>query len=195
VPYHFGMDEWLHGLLSRGESVLTVRPGPLSAAGRSMLRSAFEAHAAAVAKRHEYAEAAAVAATGFLADCCWCLVAEPVDIAVLREPRTEAEHLSADTVLRFAPAVLRRAQARAIDALVTVLATTLRAWPLSGVLADLTDAPTTPPDFDHDGLAMLYAERLLKSPRFNWLPAAGRPLEWAERVFAAHDKPLPRSSV
>src|SRR5438477_435299 len=58
-----------------------------------------------------------------------------------------------------------------------------RAWPLSGVLADLDAEPTTDPAFGgHPGLQLLYAERLVRTGRPGWVPKAGPAREWVERV-------------
>ncbi len=68
------------------------------------------------------------------------------------------------------------------DPLVALLADVLRQWPLSGVLSDLEDGPPVPPDLGgHEGLMMLYAERLVSHDRPGWLPE-GRALEYVELV-------------
>ena len=95
-------------------------------------------------------------------------------------------HLSVDLTFRFLPQVLRRA--RGIDpgdALVTMIADVLRAWPLSGVLADLDEPPVEPKSLGfsgHSGLMLLYAERLATHDRSTWRPADGPALEYFELV-------------
>ena len=61
----------------------------------------------------------------------------------------------------------------------------LRRWPLSGVLAGLDEGPTAPLDLGgHEGLMLLYAERLSRRDAPAWRPS-GRPLEYVELVEAA----------
>jgi hypothetical protein len=79
--------------------------------------------------------------------------------------------------------VFRRARAlRPTDALTGLLADVLRRWPLSGVLAEIVDAPLTSLDFGHTGLRLLYAERLARHERPAWLPT-GAALEAVELVW------------
>jgi hypothetical protein len=109
-----------------------------------------------------------------------------------RAPHTAAEHLGADLAFRFLPALYRRASSRAFDdPLVAAIRDLLLEWPLSGVLADIADAPKTPPDFGgHVGLGFLYAQRLAAHARPAWMPAgAGR--DCFEIVWQALGKPLP----
>jgi hypothetical protein len=110
---------------------------------------------------------------------CWFLVdrSEPETgiarhLSPLPLPNSPAQHLSADLVLRFVPAIHRRARARSTDDVLTrFLADTLQSWPLSGVLSDVQEAPRAPPDFSgHAGLCLLYAERLARNTKRNWLP-------------------------
>jgi hypothetical protein len=133
----------------------------------------------------------ALAAARVLYQAGWYLLNsnEPVKAAHLRmpaEPRTAAQHLSADLLLRYLPAVHRRARAlRPNDELAAALANLLRRWPLSGVLADIADEPLTPTDFDgHAGLCMLYAERFVRHEKAAWFPT-GRASEAVELVW--HD--------
>ena len=51
------------------------------------------------------------------------------------------------------------------------LAEVLRQWPLTGVRSDIHAAPLTPLDFGgHPGLQLLYAERLLRNVKPEWVP-------------------------
>ena len=85
--------------------------------------------------------------------------------------------------LRYASQLYHRARAVSPqDVLTSKLADALRAWPLSGVLSDIDDPPTSPLDFDdHEGLLLLYAERFVEHPRPAWKPA-GRGAEYLEVV-------------
>ena len=100
-----------------------------------------------------------------------------------RVPHTAADHLSADIVFRYLPHLLRRARAsRPDDPLVVMLTQVLRQWPLSGVLADIDEAPSTKPEFpDHHGLLMLYSERWILRQDEAWKGggATGEYIEWA----------------
>jgi hypothetical protein len=104
---------------------------------------------------------------------------------------TASQHLSADLVLRFLPQVHRRARGVAADVLTGLVARLLRQWPLSGVLADITEPPLTALELGgHAGLQMLYAERLTEAPRPAWVPS-GKALEMAELVFAERGHHIP----
>lgn len=188
---------WLTRVLEMGESVQDAPPAFAAAEQAEalpVLRSAFDRHALEVAGPPlAFDPPTAVWAAGQLAAACWTLASGadgPID---RREPATAGQHLSADTLLRFLPAVYRRAKARAADGeLARSLDAIFRAWPLTGALADLGGSPTTPPTFDgHAGLQLLYAERLVERPRAGWLPPPGPGLDWADRVFAERDRPLP----
>jgi hypothetical protein len=87
-------------------------------------------------------------------------------------PRTPAQHLSADLMLRYLPQVLRRARGLdATDPLIGILADVLRRWPLSGALSDVEESPLGPTDFGgHPGLLLLYCERLAANDRPAWRP-------------------------
>lgn len=194
---------WLSRVLAHGESVLDEPPHLVPAERPAVLdelRSAFERHALDVAGPPIPfdPEVAAMAATA-LARACWLLVGDPEDgqiaIGLATEPSSPAAHLSADVTLRFLPAVYRRARLREPDgALASEVDRLLRRWSLSGVLADLDGEPATPPEFGgHDGLQLLYAERLVVTGRAGWLPQAGPAREWVERVFFERGKPLPAS--
>jgi hypothetical protein len=193
--------DWLARVLADGASVQDApphlppaeRPAVLAA-----LRAAFDRHALDVAGPPvAFDPAAALGAAVVLARACWLLVAgeagEHVALDAGAEPATPAAHLSADVTLRLLPAVYRRAHVRAPDGeLVAALDRLFRAWPLSGVLADLGGEPTTAPEFGgHPGLQLLYAERLVETGRVGWVPPPGAAREWAERVHQERGKPLP----
>jgi MoxR-vWA-beta-propeller ternary system domain bpX4 len=192
--------DWLDCVLTVGESVQDTSPR-LSASERPAveirLRAAFELHALDVAGPPvAFDPEAAVGAAVALARACWLLVSADDDerpaVALDIRERSASAHLSADVTLRFLPAVYRRARLRdAGGALTTALDRLLRAWPLSGVLADLDGEPTAAPDFGHPGLNMLFAERLAVTRRAGWVPLDGTAREWAERVFAGRGLTLP----
>jgi hypothetical protein len=134
---------------------------------------------------------------------CWFLLdhSDPPqelerDLA-LPPPTTPAQHLSADLVLRFLPQVYRRARGvAAADVLTGLLGRVLRQWPLTGVLADLSEAPLTPVEtLDHPGLQLLYAERLAENPRPVWVPSGGPAFEMVELVFAERGLRVPGSGA
>jgi hypothetical protein len=133
----------------------------------------------------------ALAAACVLYQAAWSLlnaheVLDPQCLRIPSEPVTGAQHASADLMLRYLPAVHRRARAlRPTDELHRQLADLLQRWPLSGVLADIEDGPRTPLDFDgHRGLQMLYAERLARHQRPAWFPT-GPGFEAVELIW--HD--------
>jgi len=105
-------------------------------------------------------------------------------------PRSAAEHFSGDIVFRFLPALYQRALSRAADdELVKSLKQLLRVWPLSGVLADISEPPLTPLDFGgHAGVSFLFAERLAERERSAWFPT-GPEGDYAEMVWHALGKP------
>jgi hypothetical protein len=195
---HF--QDWLEGVLARGEAVLESRP-VLSAeerpAAAGRLHEAYELHALDVAGPPiGFDERTAVWAATVLAEACWSLVAggEAGDSPEWdREPVSPADHLSADLTLRFLPAVHARARSlEPMKELAARLESLLRRWPLSGVLANLDGGPAAGLGFaGHAGLQLLYAERQVGSGRPGWVPAAGRAREWAERIHAERGKPLP----
>ena len=193
--------DWITRVLNEGESVQVGPPlevaaerGPLHA----LLATAFNAQALDVAGSPiSFDERTARAAAYLLARACWRLVApegdEPLPLELDAEPLSPSAHLSADVTLRFLPAVLHRAALRdAAGELVAEIERVLRAWPLSGVLADLDGTPTTAPEFGgHLGLQLLYAERLARTGRPGWVPLQGTARECAERAFRERGKPVP----
>lgn len=191
--------QWLSAVVTTGESVLESAPEWKDADQRSvleLLRSNFERHALDVAGPPVAFDAeTSLWSAQLLAAACWRLVAdgEPAPLDVAREPDSAAAHLSADAMLRFLPAVYRRAKSRADDdPLAAELEVLLRRWPLTGVRLDLEGSPTTAPDFaGHPGLQLLYAERFVEFPRHGWLPPPGPGREWVERICEERGRPLP----
>jgi hypothetical protein len=113
-------------------------------------------------------------------------------LALERTPQSPADHLSADLLLRYLPQLYRRAGANIhANPLAERLSQLLRQWPLSGVLANITEPPLTDLEFGgHQGLILLYAERLVHTPRPQWLPR-GAAFEYVEWVFQERGKPMP----
>ena len=191
--------DWLDRLLTTGESVLDAPPQLSPSERQSVegrLRASFDLHALDVAGPPvAFDPDVALRAAEVLARACWYLVsvAEEARPALILAPvTTPGANLSADVALRFVPGVYRRAKARTPHgALVSALERILRAWPLSGVLADLDGEPVTAPDFGHPGLQLLYAERLAATGRAGWVPATGSAREWVEQVFAERGVPVP----
>ncbi len=192
--------EWLDRVLSAGESVQDappqLAPTELSAV-EARLRVAFDCHRLDVAGPPlAFDSDVALRAATALARACWLLVGadegDPVALALDVTPSPPA-HLSVDLSLRFLPAVYRRARMRTPGGPLTAeLERVLRAWPLSGVLADLDGTPTIPLDFGgHTGLQLLYAERLVTTGRAGWVPPVGSARAWVERVFAERKMPVP----
>ena len=193
---------WLRRLLEHGESIQTepphIEPGDRRACVE-LLQSAFATrHLDIAGPTLPFVEPIALASAELLARACWQLVNDdnPDPSGSLRfvlEPRTAADHFTADVLLRFLPTVFKRAKVRSPDSPLTRdLDTILRVWPLSGVLADLDGEPSTPPEFGgHSGLQLLYAERLVRTVRPGWVPTTGPAREWAERVFQERGKLMP----
>jgi hypothetical protein len=197
--------EFLAQLFQEGRILFRRRPVPLSTAPpeaierleRAYARYRLEVAGAAIA----FDAGLACASAEVVRQACWALVCHQERVEELghrltlpRAPTTAAHHLSADLVLRYLPQVYRRARAiDPSDALVGLLECLLRQWPLSGVLAGLEEGPTSPLDLGgHEGLMLLYAERLAGSRSRQatppgpgpWRPA-GRPLEYVELVAGA----------
>lgn len=107
-------------------------------------------------------------------------------LALLERPRSAAQHLSGDVILSFLPAIQSRARIRAPDDVLTRgLTRLLRDWPLSGVLSNLREGPSHWDHLDeHDGLLLLYAERLAANLRPAWVPAEGRAREYVDLIIA-----------
>jgi hypothetical protein len=190
---------FLHRLFREGTVVLRERPR-LEPAGRNEALALLEgAHAAyrldVAGPAIDFDGGTALAAAELVAGACWFLVNHTEPPAELErclvlpgKATTAAQHLSADLLLRLLPQVHRRARSLAADdRLTALLADVLRRWPLSGVLSDVTEPPLTPPEFDHPGLRLLYAERLARTEKPAWLPdGPGR--EYVELVLAGLGK-------
>jgi hypothetical protein len=195
--------EFLRRLLGEGTVVLSAPPA-LSDANRAgataVLSAAFADHVLDVAGPPVTFDApAALAAAEFVGKACWFLVSrdEPPNAVeqALKMPRpgeTPGWHLSADVVLRFLPAVYRRARALSPDDVLTrSLEARLREWPLAGVLSEVNASPVTAPTFGgHPGLLLLFAERLAEHVKPAWVPdGPGR--AYVEMVFAERGLRVP----
>jgi hypothetical protein len=195
--------EFLDRLLSHGAVTLRERPHvaetEMPEANR-LLEQAYDQHRLEVAGPPlEFDVACARQAGMQVWFSCWFLVQreEPAEVLeaclpIPGTPQTPAEHLSGDLLYRFLPQVHRRARALdRQDRLTLRLEEILRAWPLSGVLADLTEGPLASVELGgHPGLLLLYAERLALQPREAWLPAEkGR--EYVDWVFAERGLRVP----
>jgi MoxR-vWA-beta-propeller ternary system protein len=189
---------FLTTLLREGRAVLGERPQSPAGSDAEAIRvleAAFESYRLEVAGQLiEFDVKSALAAADVVWEACWFLVTrrqteEEVESALmaLGNPDTPAAHLSADLVLRYLPAVHRRAYAHdPAERLTMVLETILRTWPLTGVLSDVQDGPLQSIEFGgHHGLLMFYAERLAANEKPGWFPAGmGREyvrLVWQER--------------
>jgi len=195
---------FLQRLFADGEVVLREPPAPAPAdpGGLALLERTYAGYRLDVAGPPiDFDAAGALAAAEVVRQACWFLVSHDEPPARLDErlrmpnaPRpTAAQHLSADLTLRYLPHVHRRAHAlHPDDPLPARLADLLRRWPLSGVLSDVADGPLAPLDFGgHDGLMLLYAERLASHEKPAWLPADGRAREHVELVFGELGRGLP----
>jgi hypothetical protein len=187
---------FLELVLREGRALLDGPPALASAdrpAAADRLQAAFNAYALEIAGPPlSFAADAALEAAQVLAWSCWLLLdrGEPEAGVERHLPlpaplHSAGQQLSSDLVLRYLPAVHRRARALAVDdPLTRRLAEVLRRRPLSGVLADIEDGPLAPVDLEgHPGLLLLYAERLAEHPRPAWVPS-GPGREYYEMVGA-----------
>jgi hypothetical protein len=195
--------EFLERLLKEGAVILRARPSveakEIQSAER-LLAAAYEDHRLDVAGPPIAFDAAAARSVAEqLWFACWFLLhrgdpSEEIDkcLTPLAPPQSAGQHLSTDLVLRFAPQVHRRAKSMdPADILTKRLEQLLRGHPLSGVLADIEEGPTTPIRLgDHAGLQMLYAERLAENVRPAWVPE-GPALAYVEMVFAERGLSVP----
>jgi hypothetical protein len=182
---------FLRGVVQAGRLLLReplpAAPAPDAVA---LLAEAYRVHALSVAgPAIPFDASTAVAAGRVLYRAAWYYLNpnEPVDAAGLAmpgDPGTPSQHLSADLVFRYLPALHRRVRAlRPGDELAGWLAELLRRWPLSGVLGDVEDGPLVAPDFaGHAGLRLLYAERLAAHEKAGWFPT-GSAIEAVELVW------------
>jgi hypothetical protein len=197
------LTEFLRRLFVDGSAILRARPRLEPGERRAvlpLLRRAYADYRLDIAgPAVDFDAETALAAAVLLSQACWFLVSrtEPAEelercLALPGPPASPAQHLSADLTLRYLPQVHGRARALAPDdRLAVLLATVLRQWPLSGVLAQVEDEPLTPPEFGgHPGLLLLYAERLARTEKPAWVPR-GRALEYVELVFAELGKRPP----
>lgn len=196
---------FLDRLFTTGEARLTGRPEPDDPRDTAeVLRRAFAEYRLDVAgPTVEFDPGAAATAALFTARACWFAVSRDETpeqmtalLPTLPEPAAPATHLSIDLTLRYVVTVYRRVHAQnAEDALAARLAEAFRRCPLTGVLADVREAPTGELVFGgHPGLELLYAERLAANFRPGWLPLGGRVRERVELVFQQMGKPMPLAS-
>jgi hypothetical protein len=195
---------FLESLFREGTVVLRERPVPAAdnqSDALDLLTQTYARYRLEVAGPPvPFDAASALAAAKLLQQACWFLFShsdreEEAErrLVMPGPPATAAQHLSADLVLRYLPQVRRRARAAAADDVLAVrLAAVLRQWPLSGVLSDMQEEPTTSLEFDgHYGLQMLYAERLAHNEKPAWMPPPGATREVVELVFAGLGKTVP----
>jgi hypothetical protein len=201
-----GFLQFVRPLLEQGHALLRERPRVTAADLPPVASFLAGVHAGArldvAGPLLPFDEPAALAVAERFWWACWFLVNrnEPATeveqvLTLPRPPRSAAAHLSGDLLLRFLPAIHRRARALAADDLLTHWCENLlRQWPLSGVLADIGEAPTTPLDFGgHPGLLLLYAERLAEHLRPAWIPT-GPGGQQVELVFAERGLRVPALS-
>lgn len=169
-------------LLETGEAVLDAGfAGRLARADRpgrdevtAVLAEAFAVHALEVAGPAIAFDAPSALAAAELVGCaCWCTARrdEPLDevercaeALVPRKPASAPAHLSVDLSLRFVVHLERRARSTEPGSrLSTLLADTLRRWPLSGALSPALEPPVDAPLGGHPGLVLLFEERLAQT--------------------------------
>jgi hypothetical protein len=202
--------EFLQALLREGRVLLRAHPPEPAGRPADALAVLQRAHSdcrlAVAGPPLDFDADTAFAAAELVRQACWFLANHDQPEEVLqkalvmpRPPRTPAEHLSADLLLRFVPQIHRRARALdPADRLTELLAVLLRRWPLSGVLSAVEEGPTEPPELGgHAGLQLLYAERWAANPKAAWLPR-GRGFEHVELVWGELGKDpaaLPRPEL
>jgi hypothetical protein len=192
-----GLVEFLENLLHTGRVVFREPPLPAPEerhAALTVLARAYRTYQLDVAgPALNFCTKSAIAAAEYVRSGCWYLVHhdEPAEVLhqrlTLPTPQSPSEHLTGDLLLRYLPQLHRRARAGSpTDPLSEIVAKLLREWPLSGVLSDVTEAPLTPLEFGgHSGLLMLYAERLFRNQKAEWLPT-GPEREYVELTFRDH---------
>ncbi|MGE3804124.1 MAG: hypothetical protein AB7K24_05560 [Gemmataceae bacterium] len=197
---------FLRALFEDGAIVFSDRPraetGPRAEAARLLGQIFADERLEVAGPPLDFRPEPALAASEFVRQVCWFLLqrGETVDelerCLTMPGPTSCHDHLSVDLVFRYLPVLHRRAAALAPeDPLTLRLTDVLRQWPLSGVRADVGEAPTTPPDFDgHRGLQLCYAERWAENEKHAWLPA-GAAFEFLPLVYHLLDRPLPAAVV
>ncbi|MCA8914718.1 MAG: hypothetical protein KDB90_04835 [Planctomycetes bacterium] len=188
------LDRFLNTLFTRGEVIFRKPPLAVPARDPDALRVLEDEYRRYVMDLPGAAPSfdpdTALKAAEVLRDACWFLLShEEDDAEVARRIEwpglagTPGQHASADLTLRFAARVHRRAKAlNPADALVRALENTLRRRPLSGVLCEIDAEPLTLDFGNHEGLMLLYAERLADHPKREWTPE-GRGREYLELVL------------
>ena len=194
------MEEFLDVLLEQGKILFQAPPSPAIASPQvnRLLRHAFECDLLSLASTPLNLNLdLAFAAAEYVRQTAWLLVNrdEQVPQAVQRlvslpTAASPDDIASADLLLRYLPKLyLHSVAISPEDVLSQHLKQTLRHWPLSGVLADLPEAPQAPLHFfGHIGLQLRYAERLALRPRSGWGPTDSGSLEAVTMVFEL--KPL-----
>jgi hypothetical protein len=192
--------DFLQRLFAEGVALFRAPPAAAPCGdAEALLESAYAMHALDVAGPPIPFDAGiALAAAEGVRHACWLLVnrdgpEEEIDRR-LRLPgpaASAAQHLSADLTLRYLAQVHRRALALSPeDRLAAALADLLRHWPLSGVLSDVAEAPMGDLTFGgHDGLLLLYAERLAAHEKPAWVPP-GRGAEFLDLVLGGRPSAL-----
>lgn len=194
--------EFFRQLFESGVANFAAKPEPKEtpdAEVTELLRDKFAQHRADVAgPLVSFDPVAAWSAAQFTALASWYLVSRDESsekmietLGKLNAPRTAAEHLSTDLSLRYLVMVHRRASVLDLDDQFNrIVADTLRDCPLTGVLADKIEAPRGDMQFgNHSGLQMMFAERLMKRLKPEWIPASGATRGMAEFVFQQAGKP------
>lgn len=189
-------------LLDEGRVVFAERPETPqtpSSAALAVLSRAFHTERLRIAGALiPFDECAAWEAAELVRQAAWAAVCHEESakslgrrLAMTGPPHTPGAHLSADLMLRYLPQIHRRVRALGpADPLVENVANVLRQWPLSGVLSDVREPPTTPLDFaGHEGLMLCYAERLVAHDRAGWVPE-GKAREYAALVFQERGREL-----
>ena len=186
--------DFIEHLMSEGQIRYGERSSALrepESAALTLLQKAFMSYRLQVAgPLIPFDEEAALKAAELVRQAGWFLVShdEPESelekyVAMPGPPSTAAQHLSADLMLRYLPQLHRRVLAlNPDDLLAKKLTTILREWPLSGVLANIEEGPTSSLQFEgHPGLCQLYAERLARHEKPGWMPD-GPALEYVDWV-------------
>ena len=187
-------------LLQEGSARLGEAPRLLPGERDAVVTTLHDAHRDAMldvaGAAPAFAPAVAFRVAEWAARACWLLLQrgspEEVESALpLFSPGPDdADHATADVVLRFVAGFHRRA--RAMDPggpLAARIEELLRRWPLAGVLAQIESPPLTPVEFGgRHGLLLLYAERFAARPRPAW-HVDGPAREYLELALAERKLP------